>query len=339
MTLDDAITEWCSYREGMGHPANTVAAGRAALKQFLAVTGNIQMRSLGAHHGEMFMTRMVGSGYKPATINQRRSLVQSFLAWARNRRLIGAGQDPLANTRAVKADPMPRRRVPVHDFPRLLDAAGETGGPQARIIVAFGLYLFLRTSEIRELRVADLDLAAGEIRVWQPKTKRWDVMPVSLELDAELRRWLTFYTEDSGKPEAEWRLVPARRKRRIDLPQTGPLLNPTAKLGHTSPKIHEALRAIGWEVRGEDKEGVHTLRRSGARAWFDDLVTRDDPAARDDALRKVAAMLHHRSVTVTEGYLGLDIDRERRDSLVRGERMFTAPQADNVTPLTKEARA
>lgn len=337
MTLDDAIEEWNSYRKGQGFPPNTVAAGRAAMKQFLACTGNIQMSSLGPHHGEMFVSTMLGKGYKPTTHNQRLSLARSFMQWARDRRYLKANQNPMSTTRFLKVEPMPRRRVPVHDFDRLLDAGESTGGPQARIIVALGLYLFLRASEVRGVRVGDVDLEAGTVRVWVPKGKRWDTMPVSLELDRELRRWLTWYTQDAGELDPEWFLVPARHRPVFGEVRETRTLNPTSPVGHTSVKVHDALRAIGWDVRGQDKEGIHTLRRSGARAWFDDLVTRDDPAARDDALRKVAAMLHHKSVTITEPYLGLDIDRERRDVIVRGERMFSAPDRSNVTEIRREA--
>lgn len=329
MNLSDAIDEYSTYRLKAGFAANTVRAGDQWLRRFLACTGNIQVRSLGAHHGEMFLSTMLSKGYAPKSVNLGLSMVASFCKWARHRRLMSASSNPLATVRYQKVEDKPRRRVPVKDFPRLLDAAEH---PQSRIIVSLGLYLFLRSSEIVELRLKDIDLEQGEVRVYQPKTQRWDVMPICAELDAELRRWLTWYAEDSGPLQAEWRLVPARRKGRIDKPLEGPEMNPTARMSNTSLKIHEALRGIGWDVKGEDGEGVHTLRRSGARAWFDDLVERHD-AARDGALRKVAAMLHHRSVVQTETYLGLDADREKRDVLLRGERMFTAPELGNVVRL------
>ena len=338
MNLDDAITEWCAARASMGYPKSTVKAGEQAMKLFLTVVGNVQVRNLGAHHGEMYLAYLRGRGNSPATINQRLSLARSFVDWARHRKYLRGNTNPLATVRGQKIEDRPRRRVPVHEFPRLLDAAETTGGPQARIIVALGLYLFLRTSEIEDLRIRDVDLALGEVRVFQRKTTRWDTMPISVELDEEIRRWLTWYTEDQAAPlEEEWRFVPARRKHFIHDTLPGRVLNPGRRIGHTSHKIHAALRELGWEVSGEDAEGVHTLRRSGARAWFDDLTGRDDPAARDDALRKVAAMLHHRTITTTERYLGLDVDRERRDSLVRGERMFTTTDRANVVQIRRDA--
>jgi len=42
----------------------------------------------------------------------------------------------------------------------------------------------------------------------------------------------------------------------------------------------------------------------------------------DGAMRTVQSMLHHASVTTTEGYLGIQLDKKRRDELVKGNRMF-----------------
>lgn len=331
MNLDDAIEEYARYRSGMGFSVNTVKADKAALKKFMAVTGNIRCKSLGPHHGEMYLSWMLSIGYKPRTVNLFISCLSSFAKWAVQRRFMGGNQNLLGTVRYQKVVDAPRRRVPVGDFPRLLDAAD---CEQSRILIALGLYLFLRSSEIVGLRLGDVDLEAGEIRVYQPKTKRWDTMPICAELDEELRRWLAFYAEDVrhiGPLRPDWYLTPSRSRHRIDLrePQQ---LEPTSRISNTSRKVHPALRGIGWEFTGEDAEGVHTLRRSGARALFDDLVARQD-RARDDALRVVSAMLHHKSITQTEVYLGLEADREKRDVLLRGERMFAQTDHDNVVEI------
>lgn len=333
MTLSDAIDEFNAYRTSAGYAKNTIVAGRDTLRRFLACVGNVQLRSLGAHHGEMFLAWMHGKGYKPATINLQVSMLSRFFKWARDRRLMGANQNPLATTPYQKVPERARRRVPVKDFTRLLDAAE---APQERVLLALGLYLFLRSSEVVRLKVGDVDLDAGEVRVFQPKTKQMDVMPICAELDTELRAWMTWYTRDQDAPlEAGWYLVPSRKPRRIGEEITGPDLRPERQMSNTSLKVQRALRAIGWDVTGDDGEGMHTLRRSGARAWFDELAAH----SRDDALRKVASMLHHKSVLQTEHYLGLDVDKEKRDDLLRGTPMFSAPDRENVVALERDLRA
>lgn len=65
---------------------------------------------------------------------------------------------------------------------------------------------------------------------------------------------------------------------------------------------------------------MHTLRRSAARALFDRLATE----GYDGALRLVQAMLHHAQSSTTEHYLGLTLDKKRRDDIIRGESMYPA---------------
>ena len=335
MNLNDAIVAFNQYRASSGYSPNTVRSGAEALAGFMAVTGNIRVKSLDTHHGEMYLAQMLTKGYKPTTINLRIAMVSSFCKWARLRRYLPANANPLATVRSQVVEAEPRRRVPVHEFDRLLEAADH---PQSRMIVALGLYLFLRSSEVVGLKLGDVDLDAGELKVYQPKTKRWDVMPICAELDTELRRWLTWYaTDQPTRLSPSWFLVPARRQRNFatEHEYVGPEMAPERRLTNTSRKIHDALRGLGWDVDGKDMEGCHTLRRSGARALFDELEGR----SRDGALRYVASMLHHRSVTQTEHYLGLDVDKEKRDVLLRGERMFTQIGLDNVIPITGDLRA
>lgn len=338
MRLQDAIDQYVQSRQSLQYAPNTVRASRQALELLITTTGNIQTKNLSTQHGERFVAEMLSRGYKPGTVNLYRGHVSLFCKWAHQRRLLAANSNPLGTTRALTNTAAPRRRVPARDFERLLDAAPH---PHHRIIVALGLYLFLRASEISYLDIEHVDLDEGAVKVYQPKTKRWDVMPICEELDTELRRWLTWYAEDQARADRgplmpHWPLVPARQvtnqfgKYPLE-PDWPGQMNPRSRCKHAHVKAQETLRAYGWDVTGDDREGVHTLRRSGARALFDALV--DDGRIRDGALRVVQAMLHHRSVSTTEGYLGLEADLEKRDSIIAGKRMFAKPKTDNVVTL------
>jgi len=234
--------------------------------------------------------------------------------------------------------------VDPQDFPRLLDACTN---PQQRIIVALGLYLFLRASEVRELRIGSVNLDRGEVLVYQPKTSRYDEMPICAELDTELRRWLTWYAQDAGPVhgplDPEWFLVPARMPMTLENPEGGrgngrPVprgegsVNPHKRVGTPHRAVQKALNAIGWRVEG-DREGCHTLRRSGARALFDTLV--ESGEVRDGVLRVVSAMLHHKSTSMTEHYLGLEADVEKRNDMFKNRQMFATPTT-NVVALVAE---
>jgi integrase len=92
--------------------------------------------------------------------------------------------------------------------------------------------------------------------------------------------------------------------------------------------IRKAVVNMGWEDT-DDRIGIHLLRASGARAWFDELNNHTI----DGAPKIVQAHLHHASVVMTERYLGLTSDRTKRDRLLRGQSMFPSLAADNVVSL------
>lgn len=345
MRLSDAIDEYVRVRQNSGLGAGTVKVDQQALGVLLVTLGNIQCKSIDYRHGEQFREELVRRGYKAGTFNNYRGIAGRFFDWCVQRRyMTGTAQPKAGLGRAMVYHRAPRRRIDPQDFPRLLECAGDTH-PQDRIIVALGLYLFIRMSEIRALEVGRTYLDRGIIEVYQPKTKKWDEMPICEELDGELRRWLKFYTEDqmgkgNGPLRPEWPLVPARVSMKMEndgsgkcggrpiIPKYGQM-NPERRLGGNGHhKVQNALLKFGWE--DIHKEGGHTLRRSGARALFDDMVATGE--VRDGVLREVMSMLHHSTVSMTEHYLGLSADVEKRNRRLIGKPMFRKP-AENVVSL------
>jgi integrase len=345
--LDEAIEEYIGHRQAIGYARNTTKVERQALDILLVTVGNIQARSLDARHGEMYIAAMTSKGLKPATVNLYRGAFRRFCSWGATRRHIPGNANPLGTTRNLRVSSPPRRRVSSRDFPRLLDAAEH---PQSRIVVALGLYLFLRAGEVVALDVENVNLDDSHILVYQPKTGRYDEMPICTELDTELRRWLTWYATDVaqkyGSIQPHWPLVPPRHQPKLlndgsgknggmpFIPEFGQL-NPMRRAGQLQGKAQDALRGIGWTVTPDDREGIHTLRRSGARALYEQLISVGE-AARDDAIGTVQAMLHHKTRNLTEHYIGLEAEREKRDSRLAGRAMFPTHQT-NVVPMLERA--
>lgn len=106
------------------------------------------------------------------------------------------------------------------------------------------------------------------------------------------------------------------------------------KLDHNRPfgnphiTVQRVLKRAGYP---HFKEGQHTLRRSGARAYFDALVEQ----GYDGALRRVQSMLGHAHANMTERYLGIDLDRKKRNDDLRGVSMFPSLQDGNVINVVK----
>lgn len=341
--LSDLVDEFVATLRSNAYAANTVRNHSRPARYLLAHVGNIQVRHITPRHIDSYLAkRKTDDDLSAASLNVDLVGLRALFRHAVERRYLAPHQDPTQHRRNFREVPRDRLRLPAAEFPRLLDACEH---PRDRIIVALGLYLFLRKSEIKALRVGDVDLARGVVTVRVEKTKQLDHMPISAELDAELRRWLTWYAASIDRPLDQYdHLVPAKTPP-LYLPGQRPYenfeeakmqarLKPEKPCNRPEEAVHRVLTALGYPVRDEDggslREGVHTLRRSGARALFDRLVAE----GYDYAIRTVQSMLHHKSIVVTEGYLGVRLDEKRRDEIVRGKPLFPVSE-ENVVRMEK----
>lgn len=335
--LSDSIQDYLQHKRSKRAAAGTLKNIDMVLRRFLTLNGNIHTWSIDGSHVDRHM--LDAEATRPKSMGIDVAALRGFFNWARATKRMARDSDPMWEREAPKHIVEERRRVPRADFPRLLDAA-EEHCPRDRVLVAHGLYLMLRQSEIKTLRIRDLDLRSTTMRVKIHKSKKFDVMPISAELDKELRAWLTTYTSQCGALHPDWYLVPSRWAHRgIRNPETGLLergvndtLRPDYPIGQPERPIQRALSAIGFplrdEVTGESlREGEHTLRRSGARALFEELSARGDVP---DPLGVVQSMLHHAQRSQTERYIGLDGARVSRDAVIAGRAMYPVDDTNVV---------
>lgn len=322
--LPDVMDEFVRSRRSQGMAKNTIANERKTLDRLLAMLGPVQVRHITERHIDEFMAAMQARGYAPGTLNIDLQCLRNFFNFCVRR---GYMRNNVAEHRRMyRYVPKPKLRVPATKFNELLDSCEH---PRDRMLIALGLFLWLRDSEAIDLKVGDVNLADGEITVRVFKTRQLDVMPISYELDLELRRWLTFYSEELGEPlQGDMYLCPAKTRpinkdgnRRFYV--SGPAhLKPYRKMCRAFEVVQRQLAKIGYDIRDADgrttREGMHTLRRSGARARFDLLVE----LGYDGAIREVQAGLHHKNVQTTEQYLGLDLDISRRHRNIRGKPLY-----------------
>jgi integrase len=105
-------------------------------------------------------------------------------------------------------------------------------------------------------------------------------------------------------------------------------LRPTLPVHNLEGVVQDALAAIGYPTYWQ---GIHTLRRSGARAFYNELC---DRMGDNSALEVVSSMLHHANLVITQTYLGIRESRKRRDKVVMDGPMFPSLDAtENVIPL------
>jgi len=334
--LSDSIDDYKMFRVSQGRARHTLKNDQQTLVAFLTHVGNIYAENVTERHVSEFLARRTEKR-GASSIGVDVSVLRVFFTWAKRTKRIHYTADPMAGRTAPRVVERERTRVHVSKFPHLLDVAEERS-PRNRAFVALALYTLCRTSEIETMKVADLDLDAGYVRVKVHKGKREDRVPITAELDREMRRWLTHYTEACGPLQPDWYLTPTRRMViepgstmtdavMVLVPDRRPTV-PTAQI------IKPALRDIGFTVDDRDDlvgEGAHTLRRSGARALFDALSGQ----GYDYALRVVQAMLHHKNLSQTEHYIGITADRRERDQLLRGQVIYDV--GDKVSEFKKVA--
>ena len=255
--------------------------------------------------------------------------VRNFTKWAHQRGVMDRLQDPAAGRRHRPDPPKENRMMlPVSTFPVLLDAAPI---PRDRMLIAMAIFTMARKGEISALKVKDIDLEAGTVYMKVFKSNTEDRMPISSELDAELRRWLIAYAEECGPLDPEWLLIPARTPCRGKLDSSGKqsyALVPTRTISRPTTILYRTMDSLGIE-RTAYQDGMHMLRRSSARVLYNELVE----SGYDGAMRQVQTWLHHSSIQTTERYLGLTVDKDTRDKNVRGKPMFPSLAGTNVVGL------
>ena len=341
--IREAVEEYLGYRERKRYSAQTMKSDERLLRKFGKDMRDIQIRHLtpdhvsgwfygpgglmGPHTGEQYGGKIL-PGIGEATHNQYRSRLKVFFDWMSKR---GMTRVDLLEDVDVLVVPVKIRQQPKPDV--LLNFLDSAAHPRDRCYLALAMNSALRSSEVVRITCGDVDLEGGYFRVTTSKRSQGDLMPITEDLDTELRRWLDLYTRDAGRPLLDsdflfpnvsasifdrWITDEATGKRVMQ--RTTRVVLPQVPLGiqRTQDIVHRALRAAGLPTR---YEGTHTIRRAVARAYFDSMR---GSVGRDNALREVSALLHHSNSSMTERYLGLSTERAARDEAMRGKPFLSA---------------
>jgi integrase len=335
-TLSQAVDEFLAARKARQFSPATLKQDEALLRAFTKHVGNIQVRHLTQGHVERWLyghlmvehvsNHQVLPPLSAAAHNAYRSKLIQFHRYARRH---GIRPDLLDNCHPLRVGRRVRQRPTVDVLLAMLES---TETPRDRVLIALGLNTALRASEIVRLRIKDVDLAGGWLRTDIRKSRMEDLLPITLDLDQELRRWLRHYTEQVGTLDPEFYLVPGISKALFEWndgvrTNGAPVLRPDRPLSAPERIVQRSLAAVGLEVYGE---GVHSLRRALARVMYDSLVEQ----GHEHAIRTVSAWLHHSDSRVTERYIGLTTEATRRDLMLRGQPWLSSvTRTDNVVRL------
>lgn len=255
-----------------------------------------------------------GSYSNTASLQQVVNHLRYFFTWAVRYGLVRPEiMEPLERHRMPRVQRGKRRRqLNVEQLSDLLEGCDD---PWERVVCALAIHTAGRSGELVTLRVGDVDLEAGEIDWSRHKTGQTDYLPITADLDVELRRWLKEYDRLCGHlptfgPDAY--LVPKRsvvgrgtRRYHPELPRGSGYATVVKK------QLTRVLELDGTDLFGE---GVHTVRRSVARALYEQLCQDHH----SDPISVVQALLGHSSRVMTERYIGVESGRQERDRVLRG---------------------
>lgn len=325
MLMGDAVEEYLTLRKAKV-AKTTFANDSSSVRRLLAHVGNIQTRNLKPRHMESYFYGPDAAAAKLAANSWNVELVRvrNFVRFCEGRKYITS--DPMMNIDRRRQHRREFQRLSASQLLSLLEAANH---PRDRAVVALAINTAMRASEVINLRIGDLNLDSGYLRVWVSKSRVEDMRPITSDLDQEMRRWLTYYTNEHGRLQPEWYLVPAREAPLYG--RDGMRLKPNVRLGQAERVVTRALSKLELPTH---REGVHTIRRSVARLYFETLRAE----GYDGALQATKALLNHQSAEMTERYLGLTMERQKRDLSLRGRPFLTAMvDSSNVVPLRGQA--
>lgn len=231
--------------------------------------------------------------------------------------------DPAMLLGARKPQPQDRNRLDAEELVILLDYARN---PRDRIVIALCSNLGLRAGELKRLQVKDVD--APYLRVQVDKTLETDRMGMTPELRLELDHWLDELEAGSIRGQHVGRESYLVASHYYDNRNGRWLWRPQKPLGDPEDVLQDALlRACldgaitggKWLEPTEDGprvipgEGIHTIRRSAARQFYEHIKAEH---GKDDALVATMEFLHHDRVQTTLTYIGLDHFKDIRDDVL-----------------------
>ncbi len=338
----EAYLVWLTERN---YSPRTVESYGVTLRRFARDIGQMQVRNLRPDHVTEWFYGPHGktqphadgrwghsrSGISASTQNTYRAVLKAFFDWCRRRNM--TRRDLMEDIRVQKVPTTKRQQPRPEILVGFLDSARH---PRDRGYLALSMNTALRASEITRLRVGQVDLASGTLtKVLRSKTGAEDNMPITSDLDVELRRWLTYYFEVAEVTEESY-LFPTLSRNFIERWEDGkPVHRPAVPVpgrqwtAQTHLVVQRGLAAVGLPT---NKEGTHTIRRAVARAYFDRLT---EETGYESAVRVVGSLLGHQRAQTTEVYLGINAEQERRDKGLRGQPFLSAmqPSQDNVVSL------
>jgi len=169
----EVAEDWFDWTRAGGRKPRTLAAYRGYLdRHVLPVFGRVPIMSVDRVLVRRFATDLADNGLAPASVRKVVAVLRQVMGFAEENRLVKS--NPAANLRLSTARSKKEARfltpVEVEALAEAIESPDGSAGegrryPEYRLLVRFAAYTGLRAGEIGGLRVSDLDLERGVVRV------------------------------------------------------------------------------------------------------------------------------------------------------------------------------
>lgn len=312
--VSEAADEYAKHLIAKRQPISTVKGRLETLQALVRAVGDVDTARLTSSHVDQFFAK--NSHWSPGTYNNRLSHLNLFFKWCRFRGFMPPNAAPTFGLESLVYDSPDRLRIPHAKWPSLFAACEDE---IETICLATGLFMFLRGSEQQAIRLKHVDLRKNRIHVWRKKSKKWQWLPIAAELMPYVIDHLCWCAQNGFTDPEHFFIMsyhsPLNQKGTGKFIKGSKRPNPERPICRPYDTVKRILSRAGYETYWQ---GVHTLRRSGARAYFDSLLSR----GYDGALLRVQTMLGHSKADVTERYLGVSLNELLLHDEVAGKQMF-----------------
>lgn len=346
LKIENALEAFEEYDLSRGLAAGTVRRHLMVVRRFARTCDAVKGKgsTLGQIDHQCVSRFFAELGGSTGHRNNALESLKAFLTWAEKFGYLRPGFTVAKLLEGYKSrvpERTPKYYLTAQEFPVALAAAGERN-PIDRAVLAIAIYTLARQSEISSLRLCDYDRDTQTLRIFRHKRQRWTETGVTPELEAELRDWLNKYARLTGylspvtmiREHPEWHLVPSRQSWHggfRPMPE-----KPIAAMERVAKRALNDLGVQGTRTgksRDHLGEGMHTIRRSGARAMLKHL---SEQLGHDRALIQVCIMLDHQDTKMTLKYIGMDLEKSELNDWLRGHSMYgqtDPPPMAAVVPL------
>lgn len=257
------------------HTLKAYQANLEAFEMFITEQGSLETIEV-VSYGEIraWIVSLIQSGNTPRTVNRKLSALRSYYKFLL--RIGSIPVSPLKEHKALKTDTKVALPFSQEEIQRLLAAdffPEEYTGVLQRTVIQLLYYTGIRRSELIELKVQDVDLSEGLMKVLGKRNKE-RLLPLLPEMKTQLTKLLEQQKQHQISRESEHFFVNSRGK----------------KLSEAF--VYETVKTYLSKVSTKTKRSPHVLRHSFATHLLDQGAD----------LNAIKDLLGHSSIAATQHY-------------------------------------